>query len=71
MLVLARNENQRIRIGPDIVITVVEMSGKTVRIGVDAPSKFVILREELLDDGGEISAPAEGVSHPLSFCEED
>ena len=59
MLVLARNENQRIRIGPDIVITVGEVGGKTVRIGVDAPDTFVILREELLEGSDEALRDAE------------
>lgn len=47
MLVLSRKENERIRIGDDIVITVVRTGGDRVRIGIEAPSDMVILRDEL------------------------
>lgn len=47
MLVLTRKEGERIRIGDDIVITVVRSGGDKVRIGIEAPSDKVILRSEL------------------------
>jgi carbon storage regulator len=48
MLVLTRKENQTIRIGPDIVITVCKMLSKgQVRIGIDAPKEMNIVRGEL------------------------
>ena len=37
MLVLTRRTDQRIVIGDDIVITVLEVKGDTVRLGIDAP----------------------------------
>ncbi len=49
MLVLSRKPSERIYIGPDIIITVVRVSGQTVRIGIDAPKEIKIMREELLD----------------------
>lgn len=61
MLVLAREENEVIRIGPDITITVLKMAGKTVRLGVDAPATVVILREELLENPNEVVRNAEAV----------
>ena len=61
MLVLARMENQRIRIGSDITVTVVEMAGKTVRLGIEAPSAVMILREELLENVDETLRDAESV----------
>jgi len=49
MLVLSRKEGQRIRIGPAIWITVVEVCrGKKVRIGIECPREIPIYREELL-----------------------
>ena len=47
MLVLTRKQNEKIRIGSSIVITVVRMKGKTVRLGIEAPSDVNILRGEL------------------------
>ena len=47
MLVLSRLESQGIRIGNDIVITVVRIEGHSVRLGIDAPRELLILREEV------------------------
>ena len=47
MLVLSRRENERIKLGNSIILTVVRIAGDRVRIGVEAPSDVVILREEL------------------------
>ncbi|HJQ80063.1 MAG TPA: carbon storage regulator [Lacipirellulaceae bacterium] len=53
MLVLSRKESQRIRLGDSIVITIVKISGDKVRVGIDAPSSVLVLRDEL-----ETRAPA-------------
>ncbi|MEX0613409.1 MAG: carbon storage regulator [Pirellulales bacterium] len=47
MLVLSRKESQRIRLGDSIVITIVKISGDKVRVGIDAPSHVLVLRDEL------------------------
>lgn len=47
MLVLSRKESQRIRLGDSIVITVVKLGGDKVRIGIEAPSDVLVLRDEL------------------------
>lgn len=47
MLVLSRREGEKIRIGDSIVITVVRTIGDKVRIGIDAPSDVLVLRDEL------------------------
>ncbi len=47
MLVLSRKERERIRLGDSIVLTVVQVSGDRVRLGVEAPADILILREEL------------------------
>lgn len=47
MLVLTRKLNERIVIGDNIRITVVEIRGHSVRLGFEAPSDVTILREEL------------------------
>ena len=47
MLVLSRKESQRIKLGDSIVVTVVRLSGDTVRLGIEAPPDVLVLREEL------------------------
>ena len=47
MLVLTRKQNEKIRIGDNITITVVRMKGKSVRLGIEAPNDINVLRGEL------------------------
>ena len=47
MLVLSRKEGERIRLGNEIVLTIVRLSGENVRVGIDAPAELVVLRDEL------------------------
>ena len=47
MLVLSRHRNQQIVIGDDIVITVVEIRGDKVRLGIDAPPQVPVHRHEV------------------------
>ncbi len=47
MLVLSRKPGERLIIGDDIVVTVLETSGKLVRIGVDAPRHIPVHRAEI------------------------
>jgi len=49
MLVLTRKIGEGIVIGDDISITIVEMKGGTVRIGIDAPKEKKIYRQEVFD----------------------
>lgn len=48
MLVLTRRINERIVIGDDIVVTVLEVHGEQVRLGIDAPRTVKVFREEVL-----------------------
>jgi len=47
MLVLSRRESERIKLGDRIVVTVVRLERDHVRIGIEAPSEIVVLRDEL------------------------
>jgi carbon storage regulator len=47
MLVLSRRESQCIKLGDEIVVTVVRLSGDKVRLGIQAPADMVVLRGEL------------------------
>lgn len=49
MLVLSRHRDEVIRIGDDIAITVVDIRGDKVRIGIDAPPNVQVHREEVYD----------------------
>ena len=50
MLVLARKLNEKIKLGDDIEITIVGISGDTVRIGINAPRDLMILRNEIYEE---------------------
>lgn len=47
MLVLTRKQGEQIRIGADVVITVVRTKGKAVRLGIQAPAHVPVLRGEI------------------------
>jgi carbon storage regulator CsrA len=47
MLVLTRKKDEQIRIGEDIIITVIRVKGKSVRLGIQAPRTEPVLRGEL------------------------
>jgi carbon storage regulator len=47
MLVLSRQREERIIIGHDIIITILEIRGEKVRIGIDAPKELSVHREEV------------------------
>ena len=47
MLILTRKSGESITIGDEVKITVVEVKGKQVRIGIDAPRSYMIHREEV------------------------
>jgi carbon storage regulator len=50
MLVLTRKQNEKIRIGNEITITVLRTKGKGVRLGIEAPAHINVLRGELVFD---------------------
>lgn len=50
MLVLTRKIGQKFRISNNIVITVLNVKGEQVSIGIEAPRDLPIVREELLYD---------------------
>ena len=49
MLVLTRRLGESINIGDEIKITVVDIDGKQVKIGIEAPRDVSIFREEVYD----------------------
>ncbi|TFD33091.1 carbon storage regulator CsrA [Cryobacterium cryoconiti] len=65
MLVLTRKQGEKILIGDDIVITVLDVRGDSIRIGVDAPRGVRIQRDEVLRAVTEanIAASESGQGH--------
>jgi carbon storage regulator len=49
MLILTRKLGERIIIGGDILITLVDIKGSQVRIGIDAPSHLGVYRQEIFE----------------------
>lgn len=49
MLVITRKPGERITIGDNIVVTVIEVKGSLVRLGVEAPKSISIHRQEIYD----------------------
>lgn len=49
MLVLSRRVGERLVIAGDIVVTVIEVRGEGVRLGIDAPRSVRVHRAEVLE----------------------
>lgn len=49
MLVLTRKLGESIRIGDNIVIKIVDLDGRHVKLGIDAPKNVSVNREEIYD----------------------
>ena len=50
MLVLSRRPGEQLRIGDDIIVELLEISGAQVRLGITAPREVAVLRDELLEE---------------------
>ena len=61
MLILTRKIGEGIILGDDIRIAVLEIRGKQIRIGIDAPPEVVVLREEIYQRIQEENLRAAGV----------
>jgi carbon storage regulator len=49
MLVLSRKKNESIVINNDVIVTVVEIRGDKVRLGIVAPKEVPVHRQEVFD----------------------
>jgi carbon storage regulator len=49
MLVLSRQRDETIMIGDDIEITIVDIKGDKVRVGINAPREIQVHRKEVYD----------------------
>lgn len=62
MLVLSRKREESIRIGGDVVVAVLEIHGRRVRLGVEAPAQLRVLRSELTT---AVARPPDRMSQPI------
>lgn len=69
MLVLARKKGQVIKLGPDITVTVLDIRGDTVRLGIDAPRNLPVHRLEVYteieranQEAAQSNIPLEGLT---------
>ncbi|MDL2228922.1 carbon storage regulator CsrA [Treponema sp. OttesenSCG-928-L16] len=49
MLILSRKINEKIMIGDDISVSIIEIRGDQVRLGVEAPKSVKVFRQEVFD----------------------
>jgi carbon storage regulator len=49
MLVLTRRTGEAIRVGHDVVVTIMGLKGNQVRLGIDAPKEVAVHREEIYE----------------------
>ena len=49
MLILSRKLNEKIMIGDEIAISIIEIRGDQVRLGVTAPKNIKVYRQEVFD----------------------
>ena len=60
MLVLTRKLNESLLIGDEVVITVVDVQGDKVRLGIEAPKEISIARSEIVRK----ALPVQDISRP-------
>ena len=49
MLILSRKIDEKIKIGSDITLTIIEVKGDQVKIGVEAPKNVKVFRQEVFE----------------------
>ena len=53
MLVLSRRISEIVRTARDMLVTIVDVKGNQVRLGINAPAEVTVLREELFQTDHE------------------
>lgn len=69
MLALARKVNESIIINDNIEITVLEVKGDQIKIGIDAPKSVPVYRKELYVQIQEANAEAANTASPKALSE--
>jgi len=58
MLIITRKPGEKIMLGDDVTVEVIEVSGSSVRIGIAAPRSLPVYREEIWEQVKEENAAA-------------
>lgn len=70
MLVLSRRIGESITIGDDVVVTVLDVRGDVVRVGIEAPRSIAVHRSELLaqleESNQKAASPSDDAVRSLS-----
>jgi carbon storage regulator len=70
MLVLSRRAGENIVVGDDVTISILEVRGDVVRVGISAPRSVAVHRAELLEElertNQEAASPSEAAVASLS-----
>jgi carbon storage regulator len=69
MLLLTRKLGENIRIGDDVKITIVEVKGNHVKLGIDAPPSVKVHREEIYERIQQENRRAPGHSRGRRYAE--
>ena len=67
MLIITRRPGQKIMLGDDITVHVMEIVGNNVRLGIEAPKRLPVYREEIwaaVKEENQASASADADSLP-------
>ena len=68
MLIITRRAGEKVMLGDDIVVEVMEVAGNSIRLGIAAPRSIPVYREELWEAvraENRAAAGAEGELPPL------
>ena len=66
MLIITRKPGERIMVGDDVVLQVIEIAGGSVRVGIDAPRSTPVYREEIWNAVRRDSEPEAGPGTPVT-----
>ena len=67
MLIITRRPGERIMLGDDVRIHIMEIAGNNVRVGIEAPKSIPVYREEIwnaVKEENEAAAAAETTTLP-------
>ena len=67
MLIITRKPGEKIMLGDDVIVEVIEVSGSSVRIGIAAPRSLPVYREEIwtaVKEENAASAATDAVPEP-------
>ena len=62
MLILTRKQGESVAIGDDIQVTIVDIQGKQVKLGVRAPREIAVHRQEIFEKIQEENVRAAEIS---------